>query len=433
MTNDQTRALAFLDAYLATCQPGVSNFAALKGYAGVGKTWLIAHWVERLLEAKPDMRIVIVAPTNKAVDVLRAKCGHLPVNFCTLDSYLGFRVKRDDDWKMQRSRNTKSADADTPDLVICDEGSMVKGEYHKELEWRQVPVLYVLDPAQLEPIGEDGMPADKVQPSFLMEEIVRQAAGNPIIDLSTFLRHRVYDKNWFTLPDIRQFAKEDDRRIAFTNHSHVHNWACTAIDKGMDSRVLAFTNATVNDNNARMHAMRYADAPLFGVGELALVNEAFDYDDETLLCNGELLRITGCDRVDPIEGVEVYNVKGLRLRSSLVVDGDTVGNELDMLVPRSPEQAMRVHREMTDEIYRLRREGLMGKADELFKARRPLNKLAPLRHSYANTVHKSQGSTYDVAFVDFPDIYRSRDMRARLLYVAATRPAQFLVMAHSGA
>lgn len=432
MTNDQIGGLAFLDDYFATCRAGQSSFAALKGYAGVGKTWLIAHWVERLLERKPTLRIVIVAPTNKAVDVLRAKCGHLPVQFRTLDSYLGFRIKRNDDWQMERGRNTKAADEDTPDIVICDEGSMVKPEYHKELEWRKVPVLYVLDPAQLEPIGEDGMPADAVRPCYLMEEIVRQAAGNPIIELSTFLRQRVNDKQWFTLQDIRQFAKEDDRRIAFTNYRNVHNWACTAIDKGMDARILAFTNATVGQNNAIMHRMRYADSPLFGAGETALVNEAFEYDDENLLCNGELVRVTACDRVDDIAGVEVYNVKALRLASSLVVDGETVGQELDMLVPRSAEEAMRVHRGLTDEIYRLRREGMMGKAEELFKQRRPLNKLAPLRHSYANTVHKSQGSTHDVCFVDFPDIYKSRDMRARLLYVAATRPSQFLVLAHSG-
>lgn len=433
MTNDQAKALAYIEDWFAGTQKGHSDFCCLQGYAGTGKTWLVAHLIERLLEARPDMRIVVVAPTNKAVDVLRAKCGHLPVDFRTLDSYLGFRVKRDDDWKMQRSRNAKAADADTPDLVICDEGSMVKLEYRKELEWRSVPCLLVGDPAQLAPVGEEKSCVFDEPKTVMLREIVRQAAGNPIIELSTFLRQRVDSGEWFTLPDIRAFAIEGDRRMSFTNHRNVHNWACTAIDKGMDSRILAFTNATVNENNARMHALRYADAPLFGAGETVLVNEAFDYDDDTLLCNGELLRVTACDKADPIEGVEVYSVRAQRLQSSLVVDGEVVGKELEMLVPRSPERALAVHRELTDEIYRLRREGLMGKADELFKLRRPLNKLAPLRHSYACTVHKSQGSTYDVAFVDFPDIYRSRDMRARLLYVAATRPSQFLVMAHSGA
>ncbi len=432
LTSHQSGALAFLDDYMATCRRNESSFAALKGYAGVGKTWLVAYWVERLLERNPRLRIIIVAPTNKAVDVLRAKCGHLDVQFRTLDSYLGFKVKRNDDWQMERRRNAKAADDEPVDLVICDEGSMVKQEYHDELKWKRVPVLYVLDPAQLEPVKEVAMPAALVEPCFMMTEVVRQAAGNPIIELATYLRDRVNDNQTFILQDVRQFAREDDRRIAFTNTRNVLQWASTALDKGMDARILAFTNVAVNEYNAKMHALRFPGVPCFGEGELALVNEAFEYDDETLLCNGELLRVVACEPAEPIAEVEVYTVRALRLASSLEVDGETKGEELTMLVARDPDHAFRRHRELTDRIYELRKLGKMGDADELMKVRRPLNKLAPLRHAYACTVHKSQGSTYDVAFIDFADIYRSREMRARLLYVAATRPSEFLVIAHGG-
>jgi ATP-dependent exoDNAse (exonuclease V) alpha subunit len=55
-------------------------------------------------------------------------------------------------------------------------------------------------------------------------------------------------------------------------------------------------------------------------------------------------------------------------------------------------------------------------------------RLAPLRHAYACTVHKSQGSTYDISMVDFSDVFRSDD-KARLIYVAATRASKFLVFA----
>lgn len=65
---------------------------------------------------------------------------------------------------------------------------------------------------------------------------------------------------------------------------------------------------------------------------------------------------------------------------------------------------------------------------KLLDTRKPLNLLAPLRHAYACTVHKSQGSTYDVAFIDFSDMYRSED-RAKLMYVAVTRTSNFLVIA----
>lgn len=435
MTNDQTRALAFLYQFLerALFAPHSSYFASLQGYAGVGKTWLIGNWLEEVLANYPDLRITVVAPTNKAVDVLRAKCGHLKVQFRTLDSFLGFRVKRDDDWKMQRHRNTKSVDGnDGPDFVVCDEASMVKKEYHEELRHRDVPVLYVGDPAQLQPVGEEQSPAFTVPDTFLMQEVARQAAGHPIIEMATYLRGMVNSGGWFTLSDLRQFAKDGDRRIAFTNYRNVHDWAERAIEKGMDARILAFTNAAVGENNAVMHKRLYPDAPLFGKGEMVLVNEAFDYDDETLLCNGELLRVEDCHEAEPIAGVETYTVTAKRLASSLVVDGETVGNTLTMHCALDPELAVRVHRDLTNKIYEARAAGDMGLMDKLMAARRPLNKLAPLRHSFSNTIHKSQGSTYDVALLDFPDIYRSREMRARLFYVGATRPSQYLVLAHSG-
>ncbi len=439
-TQDQRRAREALDAWVDSTSPTESAFFSLQGYAGVGKTYLVADWVRTLLERRPDMNITIVAPTNKAVDVLRGKCGQHMVNgeplstlvtFRTLDSFLGFRVKRNDDWQIEKSRAGKQSTS--PDLVICDEASMVKLEYHNELTWRRVPVLYVGDPAQLQPVGEAMSPAFSVPEHVLMTEIVRQEEGNPIIEMATFLRKHIEAGTAdFILQDLREFARPEDRRIAFTTRDKVHGWACAALDKGMDCRILAFTNATVNEANAQMHALRYPDAPLYGEGETVLVNEAFDYDDETLLTNGELLRVVECTPTDPIEGVEVYKVRAQRLANNLEVDGEARGRVLEFLVPRDPDHAFRVHRAMTDEIYALRKAGKFGDSEALMRARRPLNKLAPLRHAYACTVHKSQGSTYDVAFVDFSDVYRSREMRARLMYVAATRPAQFLVMVHGG-
>lgn len=447
LTSDQQRAIEAMDVWFASTSPTESSFFCLQGYAGVGKTWLVGYWLERLYAEHPELNVAVVAPTNKAVDVLRGKVpAELPVNFRTLDSYLGFRIKRDDDWQMQRSRNERKG-TDGPDLVICDEASMVKEEYHLELKLRRVPVLYVGDPAQLQPVGEAQSPAFSVPDKVLMTQIVRQAQGNPIIELATHLRKLIEQgSNDFILPDLRAYATPGDRRIAFTGKHNVHAWADAAVDKGLDCRILAFTNATVNEHNATMHARRYPDAPLFGEGELALVNEAFEYDDgreePLLLTNGELVRVVSCERAEPIAGVEVFTVKALRLANSLQVDGEAVGDVLTLTVARSPDQALRTHRDLTGQIYakigeiNARRgqdvKGLQAELDDLYRTRRPLNKLAPLRHAYACTVHKSQGSTYDVAFIDFGDVYRSREMRARLMYVAATRPSQFLVMVHNG-
>jgi exodeoxyribonuclease V len=51
---------------------------------------------------------------------------------------------------------------------------------------------------------------------------------------------------------------------------------------------------------------------------------------------------------------------------------------------------------------------------------------ADLRSPHSTTVHKSQGSTYQVAFIDLTDIGRNTKSYelTRLLYVAITRAAQ---------
>lgn len=57
-----------------------------------------------------------------------------------------------------------------------------------------------------------------------------------------------------------------------------------------------------------------------------------------------------------------------------------------------------------------------------------------LRHSYACTVHKAQGSTYDTVYVDLDDLYkaiRNKDMYNRLLYVAVSRAAKKVVFTES--
>ena len=53
-----------------------------------------------------------------------------------------------------------------------------------------------------------------------------------------------------------------------------------------------------------------------------------------------------------------------------------------------------------------------------------------LRHSYAITAHRSQGSTYNAAFVNWQDILlnRNKPEAMRCLYVACSRPKKELYL-----
>lgn len=92
-------------------------------------------------------------------------------------------------------------------LVLCDEASMVGGRIQTDLESYDVPVLYLGDSFQLQPIVDDSdsytsvffdkdgknLPVD-----FQLTQIHRQAEGNPIIRYSRALRENRRDELAFT-------------------------------------------------------------------------------------------------------------------------------------------------------------------------------------------------------------------------------------------
>lgn len=429
----QVEAVEFLDAWLVS----KDQCAALQGYAGTGKTWLMGYWLEQVIARNPKWRIIVMAPTNKALDVLRSKCAHLKVSFMTIDSFLGNKIRKNDDGETEKSRGKGQ---ESPDLIVCDEASMVKAEYDRDLRGRRVKTLYVGDPAQLPPINEDISSTFNVPRKFLMTEIVRYQGA--IIETATFLRERIESGKAFLLGDLMDF-RDEARQLSFIRMEDLHPWALKAVAKGMDARIVAFTNMDVNRHNAIMHSALFPNDALFGVGERIVVNETFELpgtgrtdgerDETEMLYNGQMLTVTHCERADDVAGVVIYNV-GVRLDSSdvqvLEVDGVPVAPTCDYVVqvPLNEDHMKAVHKDLTNAIWAARRANEHAEVKRLIDLRKPLNKLAPLRHSYSCTVHKSQGSTYDIAFADWSSIYQSRD-RARMMYVATTRPSKFLVLA----
>lgn len=424
----QEQARRFLNDWLADPK---SKTACLKGYAGTGKTWLAGDWLNQVIVANPKINIVVLAPTNKALDVLREKCGHLNASFRTIDSFLGNRIKRNDDGEMERSQGKG---AENPDLILCDEASMVKAEYDTQLRRRGVKLLYLGDPPQLPPIGEKLSTTFDCDRTFLLTEVIRYEGS--IIKVATFLRNCYESGRSFILSDLMEF-KDEARTLCVIKMSNLYDWALQAVRNGLDCRIVAFTNAAVNEHNAIMHRALFPYAELFGVGEKVVVNETFelptvdpDSEQTDMLYNGEMLTVVSCVENPLLEcGVRTFSVGVLRgAGRSLEVDGVAQRVEYVLDVALDADHATATHKALTNKVWDARRAGDNIAVKEAIDLRKPLNKLAPLRHSYACTTHKSQGSTYDVTLVDWANIFRSDD-RTQMMYVAATRPSKFLVLA----
>jgi exodeoxyribonuclease-5 len=170
LSDEQAEAVS---AIVKAARSGRRRFV-LAGLAGTGKTTVVRAVVERL----PDLWIVTAAPTGKAAAVLRGKGGGDAV---TLHSFL-YRARQTAagvafDRKTQHVR---------PDLLIVDEASMIDRRLLADVEALGCPTLFVGDPGQLEPVGDD--PKLLSRPDAMLTTIHRQAGESPIIRFAGVVR-----------------------------------------------------------------------------------------------------------------------------------------------------------------------------------------------------------------------------------------------------
>lgn len=159
-----------------------SPFITVGGYAGTGKTTLIGY-LRREIKREANIRVSFCSYTGRAARVLHEKlrgAGSLiEKDFCgTIHRLIYDPVF---DLKGRVVGWTKTAKI-RGDLVIVDEASMVNGPIWNDILSYEVPVIAVGDHGQLPPVeGTFNLMED---PDLKLEEIHRQAAGSPIIQLS---------------------------------------------------------------------------------------------------------------------------------------------------------------------------------------------------------------------------------------------------------
>lgn len=150
----------------------------LFGYAGTGKTTLAKHLADTV-----DGIVLYAAFTGKASLVLRKKgC----TNASTIHSLIYKPIQDEDTGIVQFDLNPES-DVSLASLMVIDEVSMVDEDLARDLLSYGVKVLVLGDPAQLPPVKGEGFFINS-EPDFMLTDIHRQAAENPIIRLSIDVR-----------------------------------------------------------------------------------------------------------------------------------------------------------------------------------------------------------------------------------------------------
>jgi exodeoxyribonuclease V len=186
LSKDQENVITHIEEWYANDKLAMP-YVTVGGYAGTGKTTIIAVLRKKFYENNAKLSIAFVSYTGKAARVLHGKLNEQGAIYkndsvSTIHSLIYSPILND----KKEIVGWKRKDAIDQDLIIIDEASMVDGIIWDHLLQYGKPMIVVGDHGQLPPIAGNFNLMQK--PNLLLNEIHRQEKINPIIDISIAAR-----------------------------------------------------------------------------------------------------------------------------------------------------------------------------------------------------------------------------------------------------
>lgn len=383
----------------------------ISGPAGVGKTFLMQHIINntmirymetcKMLGIRPEYtNVVMTATTNKAADVLSAATGRPAV---TIHSFLNLIVKEDYSNGTMRLTRSNTWVVHENLIIFIDECSMIDKNLYRAIQegTQNCKLVYVGDHNQLSPVAEKlSLVYSQNAPMFELTEQMRNSGQPALMDICAQLRETVETgifKPIKIVPGVIDIVPDDEAEAAL---EYVFKEPTTS------SRILAYSNKRVNDFN---HYIRTGVRKLPNTltkGEMLVCNTAYKTTNSIIPVEATLIvREVGAS-------FPPYYVEA---DTPLHYQNITVENMFGNVYSNIKVPVDHDHFNSLIKYYtRLKRWDMYFDLKKMFADFRPFD---------AATVHKSQGSTYDMVFVDLNNISACRkpEEAARLLYVAFSR------------
>lgn len=428
-TQDQLEALKQFELFDRSDAP--YRCFVLKGYAGTGKTTLIAHLVLKFSEQRRKLKLM--APTGRAAKVMS---GYANYPAGTIHKQIYFLSDAIDGSGLVRAKNMYKNT-----LFVVDEASMVGVESSKaEGNLLQDLLNYVYagdgcslllvgDPGQLPPVGQTDSPA--LQTEYLayhypgltvfthtLREVVRQAADSQITANATFLRALTHSEP----PYFNQVGKEVE---AIQGDALLD-----ALDQARSTGDESFIMLTISNKRAskwnqeiRNRLFHYEESVVRGEWLMVVKNNYFWAADSDmgLIANGELMTVVKIIREEHLYGMDFIHV--VATFSSEPTNERTVicfKGVLDSELPNFSRDVMKtlffeIEKDYIHERNKRKRYQLILK--------NPYFNALQVKYAYCVTAHKAQGGQWDSVFVDYGFIPENMDQREyiRWLYTCLTR------------
>lgn len=392
-----------------------SRMFSITGNAGTGKSYLTSKIATALDEKYISVKLT--APTHKAAAVLRELITGLEVS--TIHSHLCLKVTEDTNTGVRSLSADRDFKPGRADVLLVDEFSMIDNELFQHiirfLNTGYVKyVVFIGDHYQLPPVNNEFSILDEVpiENQMFLYEILRQAADNPVIQLSAIcVDHIKKAKSKQSLiNEIIAFGTHE--QIKYYNQKEEFFEAFIA-DQNDNSVILSYTNNAVYQNNKIARIFKKGEnIPDYVQGDRLIFQDMYKLDSNTFQNNQEVVVKKSTLAKDAKYDVNYWNLF-TDCGKVKAIAGDSLTHWNDI-------------------IKRMANDAVIEKDNQLRRQKwamyfRIKKKFADTKLHYSSTIHKSQGSTYPNVYLDLTAMnYLENNIFCRLAYVGITRTSNQL-------
>lgn len=445
-TENQKKIIISFSEYLA--DDDFSKIFILNGYAGTGKTTVIAAIVSALKYL--GIKTVLLAPTGRAAKVLSKYSSEKALT-------IHKRIYREQTNAQYESKFSLNLNKESEAVFIVDEASMLStgnssdktlfgsGSLLEDLiqyvrSGKKCRLVLVGDSAQLPPVGDDYSPA--LMPSELlpygdveyqsMDEVVRQESNSGILFNATLVR-TMLENGIYEIPHLDTDYPDIDS---------VHGGEFLELLEDCYSRygrdeviVITRSNKRANRYNEGIRRnILFAEEQIESGDMLMVVKNNYHYTERiencpmSFIANGDIAKLKRIRRFEELYGfhyanavLEFADYDNTEIECKILLD--TIASESPSL---TYEQSQKLFAEVEKDYLDIKSKIKRFKEirdNEYFNA-------LQIKFSYAVTCHKAQGGQWKAVFIDrflFGDEPMSKDM-LRWLYTALTRATEHVFL-----
>lgn len=448
-TKEQEKAISLLSDFLLSREQ--DSIFLLKGYAGTGKTSLLAALVRTMQQLR--LRVMLLAPTGRAAKVLS--------NYAGAPAFTIHRkiYRQKSITEMDVFQNNINMRQDT--LFIVDEASMIANDAHEQTMFgtgrllddlmqyvyscNGCRLLLVGDTAQLPPVGETESPAlsRTMLEGYGMEvtelcltQVVRQLEESGILWNATMLRSLIQNDDVYAFPKLRGKSFPDIKVLP--GNELIEALEQSYRNHGTDGTIVVTRSnkrANIFNNGIRTRILDY-ETELSGGDLIMVAKNNYYWTEREQAANG-----VAADAMTFIANGDVAIVRrmrnersfyGFRFADVTLCFPDYDHRELDvtLLLDTLQSESPALTRQQQETLFNGVWEDypeLTNKRDRMKRLRQDIYYNAlQIKYAYAVTCHKAQGGQWEHVYID--QGYINEEMLSpdyfRWLYTAITRATE---------